>query len=50
MAHTREKKLAIARRITDIAVNEYGMKPEDLIFDTLTFPLRPARKTCVTML
>jgi 5-methyltetrahydrofolate--homocysteine methyltransferase len=39
MAHTRDKKLAIARRITDIAVNEYGMKPEDLIFDTLTFPL-----------
>ncbi|QPC82733.1 methionine synthase [Phototrophicus methaneseepsis] len=39
MAHTREKKLEIARRITDIAVKEYGMKPEDLIFDVLTFPL-----------
>ncbi len=39
MAHTRDKKLAIARRITDIAVNEYGLAPEDLIFDTLTFPL-----------
>ncbi len=39
MAHTREKKLAVARRITEIAVNDYGMKPEDLIFDTLTFPL-----------
>jgi len=39
MAHTRDKKYAIAQRITDIAVNEYGMSPEDLIFDTLTFPL-----------
>mgnify|MGYP005837344679 CR=1 FL=1 len=39
MAHTREKKLAIAQRITQIAVEEYGMKPQDLIFDTLTFPL-----------
>ena len=39
MAHTRDKKYEIARRITDIAVNEYGMSPEDLIFDTLTFPL-----------
>lgn len=39
MAHTREKKLEIAQRITDIAVNEYGMSPEDLIFDDLTFPL-----------
>lgn len=39
MAHDRNKKLEIARRITDIAVQEYGMSPEDLIFDTLTFPL-----------
>jgi 5-methyltetrahydrofolate--homocysteine methyltransferase len=39
MAHTRDKKLAIARRITDIAVNEFGLSPEDLIFDTLVFPL-----------
>ncbi|MDX1995483.1 MAG: homocysteine S-methyltransferase family protein, partial [bacterium] len=39
MAHTREKKYEIARRITEIAVQEYGMSPEDLIFDTLTFPL-----------
>jgi 5-methyltetrahydrofolate--homocysteine methyltransferase len=39
MAHTREKKYEIARRITEIAVNEYGLSPEDLIYDTLTFPL-----------
>ncbi len=39
MAHSRDKKLAIARRITDIALDEYGLSPEDLIFDDLTFPL-----------
>ncbi len=39
MAHTREKKLAIARRITQIATEEYGLSPGALIFDTLTFPL-----------
>ncbi len=39
MAHTRDKKYEIARRITEIATREYGLSPEDLIFDTLTFPL-----------
>jgi len=39
MAHTREKKLEIAQRITQIACDDYGMSPEDLIYDTLTFPL-----------
>ena len=39
MALTRERKLEVAKRIADIAVNDYGMSPEDLIFDTLTFPL-----------
>ncbi|HEX2622056.1 MAG TPA: homocysteine S-methyltransferase family protein, partial [Phototrophicaceae bacterium] len=39
MAHTREKKFEVAKRITEIAVNEYGLHAEDLIFDTLTFPL-----------
>ncbi len=39
MAHTREKKLEIARRISEIANADYGMSGEDLIFDTLTFPL-----------
>ena len=39
MAHTRDKKLSIAQRITHIATEEYGMKPEDLVFDVLTFPL-----------
>ena len=39
MAHSRDKKLDIARRITDVALDDYGMTPDDLIFDTLTFPL-----------
>ncbi len=39
MAHTAERKLEIAQRIADICINEYGLKPEDLIFDVLTFPV-----------
>ena len=39
MARTAERKLEIARRIHDIAVQEYGLRPEDLIFDALTFVL-----------
>ncbi len=39
MAHTAERKFAIARRIHDIAVNEYGLTPDALIFDVLTFPV-----------
>ncbi|PJF27389.1 MAG: methionine synthase, partial [Phototrophicales bacterium] len=39
MAHTRDKKAAIAERIARIAVDDYGLAEEDLIFDTLTFPL-----------
>ncbi len=39
MAKTREKKLEVARRILDIAVNEHGLRPQDLVFDALTFTL-----------
>ncbi|MBI3189091.1 MAG: B12-binding domain-containing protein, partial [Ignavibacteriales bacterium] len=39
MAKTAEHKLAIAKRIYDLVVNKYKMKPHDLIFDTLTFTL-----------
>ena len=39
MAKTAAAKLAIARRIYDLVVHKYGMKPHDLIFDTLTFTL-----------
>ena len=39
MAKTREHKLEIAKRIYTIANEEYGLRPEDLIFDALTFTL-----------
>jgi 5-methyltetrahydrofolate--homocysteine methyltransferase len=39
MAKTAERKLEIARRIFDLVVNRYHMKPQDLIFDPLTFTL-----------
>jgi 5-methyltetrahydrofolate--homocysteine methyltransferase len=38
-ARTLEWKLRIAHRIHDIAVERYGLRSEDLIFDALTFPL-----------
>jgi 5-methyltetrahydrofolate--homocysteine methyltransferase len=39
MAKTGARKLEIARRIRDLAVSDYGLAPEDLIFDPLTFTL-----------
>ncbi|RPI05595.1 MAG: methionine synthase, partial [Ignavibacteriae bacterium] len=39
MAKSAEQKLSIARRIYQLVVSKYGMKPHDLIFDTLTFTL-----------
>lgn len=39
MAREVDHKVRIARRIYDIAVHEYGLAPEDLIFDPLTLPL-----------
>jgi len=39
MALTADKKVAIARRIHDLAVNKYGLDPTDLIFDALTLPI-----------
>jgi 5-methyltetrahydrofolate--homocysteine methyltransferase len=39
MAKTRERKLEVAQAIYDIVVGEYGLAPEDLIYDALTFTL-----------
>ena len=39
MAKTAARKLEIARRIHDIVTGEYGLPPERLIFDALTFTL-----------
>jgi 5-methyltetrahydrofolate--homocysteine methyltransferase len=39
MAKTRERKLEVAKAIYTIVVGEYGLAPEDLIYDALTFTL-----------
>ncbi len=39
MALTWQKKLAVAKRIYDLAVDRYGIRPCDLIFDALTLPI-----------
>jgi 5-methyltetrahydrofolate--homocysteine methyltransferase len=39
MAKTAERKIAIARRIFEIATDEYGLPAEALLFDALTFPV-----------
>ncbi len=39
MAKTADRKVAIARRIFDIARQEYGLPAQALLFDTLTFPV-----------
>jgi len=39
MAKTAQRKYEVAQRIYDIAVNDHGLKAEDLVFDDLTFTL-----------
>ena len=39
MARTAARKLEVAQKIHDIVVGEYGMAPDDLVFDALTFTL-----------
>jgi 5-methyltetrahydrofolate--homocysteine methyltransferase len=39
MAKTAAHKLEVARRLRNLAVDRFGMREEDLIFDTLTFTL-----------
>ena len=39
MAKTAERKTEVARKIYDIIVGEYGLTPDALIFDDLTFTL-----------
>ena len=39
MAATADEKLAVARRLRDRAVERHGLRPEDLLFDPLTFTL-----------
>ena len=39
MALTADKKVAIAKRIFDLATQKYGIRPVDVIFDALTLPI-----------
>lgn len=39
MAMTTEEKVAIAKRIHEIAINEFGLNNEDILFDPLTFTI-----------
>ena len=39
MAKTADRKLEVARRIYQIAVDEFSLRPCDLVFDALTFTL-----------
>jgi len=39
MAKTAQAKLEVAKRMHDLSVGKFGMRPNDLIFDTLTFTL-----------
>jgi len=39
MAMTADDKVAVARAIHDLAVHRYGLRPQDLLFDPLTFTI-----------
>jgi 5-methyltetrahydrofolate--homocysteine methyltransferase len=39
MARTAERKVAVARRIHQIATEDYNLRPQALLFDALTFPV-----------
>lgn len=45
MAMTAADKIATARRIHDIAVGEFGLRPCDLLFDPLTFTIGAGDET-----
>ncbi|NIN72139.1 MAG: methionine synthase [Gemmatimonadetes bacterium] len=39
MAKSADRKLEVARRIYEICLDDYGLRPQDLIYDALTFTL-----------
>jgi 5-methyltetrahydrofolate--homocysteine methyltransferase len=39
MARTADRKFAIAKRIRDLAVEKFGLRDEDLLFDPLVLPI-----------
>jgi 5-methyltetrahydrofolate--homocysteine methyltransferase len=44
MAKTRDRKLEIAKRIADLAKEDFGIEPQQLLFDALTFTLATGEK------
>lgn len=48
MAMTAEEKFAVASRLHDLWSGEYGLPPEDLIVDPLTFSIGSGDETLVT--
>jgi len=45
MARTADRKIAIAKRMYDLAVNQHGLAPEDLFFDPLVLPISTGMDT-----
>src|SRR5436309_723216 len=39
MARTAERKISIAKRIRDLAVERFGLRDEDILFDPLVLPI-----------
>ena len=39
MAKTAQRKLEISQRLIEMAVNDFGLKPSDIVIDALTFTL-----------
>ncbi|MFL5624177.1 MAG: methionine synthase [Ktedonobacteraceae bacterium] len=48
MGKTTDRKVEIAHKIYDICVNEYGLAPNSLIFDVLTFPVTTGQEELQT--
>jgi 5-methyltetrahydrofolate--homocysteine methyltransferase len=48
MGKVEERKVEIAHNIYDICVNEYGLAPDALIFDPLTFPITTGQEELQT--
>lgn len=45
MAMTADRKVEIAWKIYDLAVNEHGLRPQDILFDPLTFTIGSGDET-----
>ena len=39
MARTAQRKLSIAQRIRDLAVDKFGLRDQDILFDPLVLPI-----------